>query len=215
MNVVVVASQKGGVGKSTIACNLAVKSAKENKKILLVDGDPQGSSIGFRAIREIDDIKAVQITQPTIHKDIKEFANFDIVFIDAGGRDNALLRSAIMAATNGVLIIPVLPSAYDIWATEDTFKILTEARVYTNIKAYAVFNRTIQNTVVSKEANEELQKLLAGYDVKMLNTILYNRVDYSKAIGEGLGVIEYKPDSKACEEINSLYHEITSGGINL
>jgi len=208
MNVIVVASQKGGVGKSTIACNLAVRSAKDSKKTLLVDGDPQGSSIGFRAIREIDDIKSVQITQPTIHKDINEFVNFDLVIIDAGGRDNALLRSSIMAATNGILIIPVLPSAYDIWATEDTFKILEEARVYTKIKAYAVFNRTIQNTVVSKEANEELQKLLVKYDVKMLNTILYNRVDYSKAIGEGLGVIEYKADAKAAEEINSLYGEI-------
>lgn len=210
MKTIVFAGQKGGIGKSTIACNIAVKAIKSGKNTLVVDGDPQGSSMGFRAIRETEDLKAVSITQPTIHQDIEAFNNFDLVIVDAGGRDNTLLRSAIMAAANGILIIPVLPSAYDIWATEDTFKILSEARVYKQIKAYAVFNRTIQNTKVAKEAHEELNKLLTKYDIESLNTILYNRVDYSQSIGEGQGVIEYKPDGKAAEEINELYNEIAN-----
>lgn len=208
MKSIVFAGQKGGIGKSTIACNIAVKSVKDGKETLIIDGDPQGSSIGFRAIRESADLKAVSIIQPKIHQDIEAFTNFDIVVVDAGGRDNMLLRSAIMAAANGVLIIPVLPSAYDIWSTEDTLKIIKEARVYKPIKAYAVFNRTIQNTKVAKEAHEELNKLLVKYDIEIFNTVLYNRVDYSQSIGEGMGVIEYKPEGKAAEEINSLYQEI-------
>lgn len=210
MKTIVFAGQKGGIGKSTIACNIAIKAIKSGKSTLIVDGDPQGSSMGFRAIRETEDLKAVSITQPKIHQDIEAFDNFDLVVIDAGGRDNTLLRSAIMAAASGILIIPVLPSAYDIWATEDTFKILSEARVYKPIKAYAVFNRTIQNTKVAKEAQEELNKLLDKYDIEFLNTVLYNRVDYSQSIGEGLGVIEYKSDGKAAEEINNLYDEIAN-----
>lgn len=208
MKVISVVNQKGGVGKSTIACNLAVCALNDNKKTLLIDADPQGSSLSFRAIREADDLKAVSITQPTIHKDISDFNNFDLVIIDAGGRDNTLFRSAVTAASKGILLIPVLPSQYDIWATEDTFKILKEARVYVDIEAYAVFNQTIQNTNISKEAKEALEELTAESDIKLLNTVLFSRVDYKKSISKGLGVVEYEPKGKASAEMKSLYQEI-------
>lgn len=209
MKVIVIGTQKGGVGKSTIAVNLAVKAVKMGKRVLIIDGDPQGSSIGFRAIRETDDLKAVSIVQPTIHKDIGDFSNFDIVIVDAGGRDNTLLRSAVMAAAEGILLIPVLPSPYDIWATKDTFEILEEARIYIDIEAYTVFNRTIENTYVSKDASEILSELLVKYDVKQLKVVLHSRVDYSRSIGEGKGVIEFSPKGKAAEEINRLYDELS------
>lgn len=208
MKVISVANQKGGVGKSTIACNLAICALNDKKRVLLIDADPQGSSLAFRAMREADDLKAVSITQPTIHKDIGDFENFDIVIIDAGGRDNTLFRSAVTAAAKGILLIPVLPSQYDIWATEDTFNILKEARVYVDIPAYAVFNQTIQNTTVSKEAKDALEELTAESDIKLLESVLFSRVDYKKSISKGLGVIEYQSKSKAADEMNNLYFEI-------
>ncbi|MGE5629662.1 MAG: ParA family partition ATPase [Caulobacteraceae bacterium] len=208
MKVISVVNQKGGVGKSTIACNLAVNAVFDGKRALLIDADPQGSSLSFRAIRQSDDIKAVSITQPTIHKDINDFSNFDVVIVDAGGRDNTLFRSAVTAASKGILLIPVLPSQYDIWAAEDTFKVLKEARIYVDIQAYAVFNQTIQNTTVSKEAREALEELAAESDIKLINTVLYSRVDYKKSISQGMGVIEYQPKGKAADEISSLYSEI-------
>lgn len=208
MKVIVVANQKGGVGKSTIACNIAVSAVNDNKKVLVIDADIQGSSLAFRAMRESDDLKAVSITQPTVHKDISDFENFDIVIVDAGGRDNTLFRSAITAASKGILIIPVLPSSYDIWATEDTFKVLQEARVYVDINAYAVFNQTIQNTIVSREAKELLDEITKESNITLLNTVLYSRVDYKKSISKGLGVVEYEPEGKAADEVNRLYNEI-------
>lgn len=210
MKVISVVNQKGGVGKSTIACNLAVNAVLDGKRTLIIDADPQGSSLAFRAIRKTDDIKAVSITQPTIHKDIGDFENFDLVIIDAGGRDNTLFRSAVTAAAKGILLIPVLPSQYDIWATEDTFKVLKEARVYVDIEAYAVFNQSIQNTTVSTEAREALEELTAESNIKILNTVLFSRVDYKKSIGQGMGVVEYQPKGKAAEETNNLYSEIKS-----
>ncbi len=208
MKVLSIVNQKGGVGKSTIACNLAVHAALDKKKTLIIDGDPQGSSMAFRAIRDKDDIRAVSITQPTIHKDISEFGTFDLIIIDAGGRDNTLFRSAVTAASKGMLIIPILPSQYDIWAAEDTFKTLEEARVYVDIDTYAVFNQTIQNTTVAQEAREALGELTAESDIKILDTVLYSRVDYKKSIAQGLSVVEYQPKSKASEEIANLYSEI-------
>lgn len=215
MKVITVANQKGGVGKSTIACNLAVCAAKEGKNTLIIDSDPQGSSISFRANREADDLQAVSIVTPTIHKDIVNFGNFDLIIVDAGGRDNALFRSAITAASNGLLLIPVLPSQYDIWAAIDTFEILKEARVFVDIPAYAVFNQVIAKTTVSKEAEEALNELTQSNEVKLLNTKLYSRVYYKESISLGLGVIEYSQKDKekaekAAEEMKSLYTEIKS-----
>jgi len=208
MKVISIVNQKGGVGKSTIAVNLAVCAVKDGQKVLLIDADVQGSSLAFRAIRETDDLQAVAITKPTIYKDVVNFENFDLIIIDAGGRDNTLFRSAIMAASYGILIIPVLPSQYDIWATEDTLESLREARSIVDIEAYALFNQVIQNTNVSKEAKEALEELTVENDVNLLNTVLYARVDYKKSISEGLGVIEYQPNGKAASEMDKLYNEI-------
>lgn len=213
MKVISVVNQKGGVGKSTIACNLAICAVKDGKNTLVIDSDPQGSSMAFRASREADDLQAVAITQQTIHKDVDKFSNFDIVIVDAGGRDNTLFRSAIAAASKGLLLVPVLPSQYDIWATADTFNVLKETRVYVDIPAYVVLNQIIANTSVSKEAKVALDELVSANDVKLLDTRLYSRVFYKESISDGRGVIEYtkkeeEKAEKAAEEINSLYEEI-------
>ena len=211
MKVISIVNTKGGVGKSTLTCNLAVAAAQDNKNVLIIDGDgKQASSLAFRALREKDDITAISITTPTINKDIKKFSDFDIIFIDVGGRDSTISRSAIMAAAEGLLLIPVLPSNYDIWATEDTFKLLDEARAFIDIKAYAVFNQVLPNTNIKivKEAKFALEEMSLEYNVPLLDQYLYSRVDYKSSVGEGKGVIEYNSKSKAALEVVNLYEEI-------
>jgi chromosome partitioning protein len=139
MKVITVANQKGGVGKTTIATNLAAMYAVKGYKTLLIDTDKQSSSMTFRASRPEDrpKINAVQITKPTVHKDVSSF-NADYVIIDAGGRDNAVYRSAIFASD--ILIIPIGASPYDIWSTEDTFQLYKEISSTKNFKACVLLN---------------------------------------------------------------------------
>lgn len=208
MMVVVVGNLKGGVGKSTISCNLGVAGVLDGKKVLVIDSDPQGSSMTFRAVRQTDNLKVVAMTKPTIHKDIGDFSNFDLIVVDAGGRDSALFRSAVVAATSGILLIPILPSQYDIWATEDTFAILKESRTLAEIRAYAMFNQVLPNTTTTQEAQDALEEMTGENAVSLLNNWFYNRVDYKKSISEGKGVMEYSPNSKAAQEVKALYNEV-------
>ena len=208
MKVFVIANQKGGVGKSTIACNLAVNFSIKNKNVLLIDTDIQESSISFRALRQSDDIKSISIKTPTIHKDIKSFENFDIVIIDAGGRDNGVLRSAILSAAYGILIVPTLPSVYDLWATEDTLKIIQDARVYQIIKSYILINQVIKANIV-KDTEEALNELIVKYDMELLKNSIFSRVVYRNSIKEGKGAIEMA-DKKAKEEMEQLTIELSN-----
>jgi chromosome partitioning protein len=193
---------KGGVGKSTISCNFAVAAAKDGKSVLLVDADIQPSSITFRALREADDFQAIQITTPTLHKDLVQF-NHDMIVIDAGGRDSKTFRSAIMAAD--LLVIPCLPSSVDFWAAEDVIEVLNEARAFKDIRAFFVLNQVIPNTKISGEIVEAMADL--QNDAKLLKGSLCSRIVYKNAMAEGMGVIE-KNDPKATTEMTALYNEI-------
>jgi chromosome partitioning protein len=210
MKVIVTANAKGGVGKSTITCNLAVAAAKDGKKVLIVDADPQQSSMAFRTLREDNNINATSLTKATIHKDITGFDNFDIVFVDVGGKNSDTLRSAILSANQGILLIPLQPSDLDFWGTEDTFQILNEARAFADIKAYAVLNQVLSNRQIkiTDETLKSLNEIAPDSNIKILDSMLYSRIAYKKSIGVGKGVIEYEPKGKAANEILDLYKEI-------
>jgi chromosome partitioning protein len=197
-----IGATKGGVGKSTIATNLSAIAARDGKNVLLVDADIQGSSMAFRAIRERDDIKAFQITTPTLHKDLSQFKQ-DWIIVDAGGRDSGTFRSAIMASD--ILIIPCLPSSVDFWADDDVIEILKEARVYKDIEAYFILNQVIPNTKLATEIIEAM----GSYNdhASLLKSRLHSRITYKNAFSEGKGVTETL-DKKAAAEVKQLYNEI-------
>ena len=204
--VITVASTKGGVGKSTIAVNLAVEAARDGKRVLLVDSDIQGSSIGFRAARERDDIKAMSIITSTLHRDLGDFKNFDCIIVDVGGRDTGVFRSALLAAD--IVIVPVLPSQYDIWAAADNVENIRLARVVKEIKAFFLFNQVIQGTKISGEATAALEEIIGDDGIRLMESQLVSRVAYKNSISKGLGVSEYEPNGKAAAEMHALYDEI-------
>lgn len=203
--IITVGNTKGGVGKSTISVNLAVEAARGGKKVLLVDTDPQGSSIAFRAEREQDDIRAIALVSDKLHKDIKEFsAAFDWIVIDAGGRDNAVFRSAVAACD--LFLLPVQPSQFDIWAAEDAVKIFQEIQPFNEMQGRIVLNMVRPNTKVCREAQEALDLYLDK--LPLVSQRLHNRVAYKTSISNGLGVSEFEPSGKAAVDICGLYNEL-------
>ena len=202
MRIITIGNSKGGVGKSTIACNLAVAAVNRRMKVLLVDADPQGSSMSFRQLREAEDLTAVSICTPTLHQDVQKFSA-DIVFIDAGGRDTKTFRSAIAAAD--LLVIPILSGLFDVAGTEQTIETLAEIRSYKSIPGRFLYNQ-VRTTVTAKDTAEALGDY--ADEVQPLKTSLHYHEFLKKALIAGKGVTEYRPGSTPANEIYAILDEI-------
>jgi chromosome partitioning protein len=196
-----VLNQKGGVGKTTIATNLAAVCSRAGNRVLLVDADPQGSSMAWSAAREGDPLfPVVAMAKPTLHRDLPEIASdYDVVVIDGAPRVNDLGRAAILASD--VVLIPVQPSPYDVWASADTVQLIREAQQFKeNLKAVFVINRKIVNTAIGRDVH----KALGEFEFPVLSAALCQRVIYAESAGQGLSVIETDPKSEAALELAQL-----------
>ncbi|TXN15071.1 AAA family ATPase [Methylobacterium sp. WL122] len=200
-----VLNQKGGVGKTTVATNLAAVCAKAGNRVLLVDADPQGSSMAWSSAREGEPLfPVISMAKPTLHKDLPELASdYDVVIIDGAPRVNDLGRAAILASD--IVLIPVQPSPYDVWASADTVQLIKEAQQYKeNLKAVFVINRRIVNTAIGRDVVSALEQ----FDFPVLTAGFSQRVIYAESAMQGLSVIEADPKSEAAMEVAQLAAEL-------
>ncbi|EJF78843.1 Sporulation initiation inhibitor protein soj [Candidatus Bartonella washoeensis] len=198
-------NQKGGVGKTTLSVNLAASFARTGARVLLIDGDPQGSALDWAAAREGDPLfPVVGLPRATIHKEITQIGhNYDHIIIDGPPRVTDLARSALMASD--FVLIPVQPSPYDIWAADGIVKLIDEARVYKeNLKSAFVINRKIVNTAIGRDVGEAL----AVYPVHVLSASVAQRVIFAEATAQGKAVYEINEQGSAAAEIEAVAVEL-------
>lgn len=205
--ILTVGNTKGGVGKSTLALNLAIARSIEGRRVWLVDGDRQGTAITAMAFRSqaghLPLIKSTALPDgTTLHAEItRHRGEFDDVVIDAGGRDSTALRAALVLSD--VLLVPFAPRSLDLWALQDVATLIDEARVINpDLRALAVLN----GADVAGTDNEDAAQALFNYpQLTYLPTPVRRRKSYANAAGIGLSVLEAKPkDTKAIAEVKKL-----------
>jgi chromosome partitioning protein len=204
--IITCASVKGGVGKSTVAVNLTVMRTMAGDRVLLIDGDQQGTMSDWVLHRQNQghptDWTTISLSGAAIRPEVLKLKdNYDHVIIDAGGRDTQSLRAALSVAD--IALIPCPPRSFDLWSMEQLASLVQDARcVNPSLQAKAFINMGDSRS----SDNEQSQAFINEVDgIDMISVVIGQRKEFSNAVAEGLAVVELKPkQSKAVAELERL-----------
>ncbi|STO18193.1 plasmid partitioning protein ParA [Escherichia coli] len=190
--IILVASQKGGCGKSTTSVNICAELARKNKDVVLIDADKQGTAARWASDRNAGEVA------PVIHC-VQKFDNiretlldldkrYEYVVVDTAGRDSREMRTGMTAAD--VLLVPFRPSQPDLDTLPHLVEVIAEAMDFNpKLKAYAMLTMAPSNPVVN-EANEAREYLAEYPQLELLKTVVRDRKIYRDCMAEGKGVVE-------------------------
>lgn len=206
--IIAVINEKGGVGKTTLSTNLARAIQLKGKTVLLIDSDPQGSLRDWHAAAgEDNDLPpVVAMDRATQFKDLALLSQaYDYTIIDGAPSVQELAVAAIK--NSDLVLVPVQPSPYDIWATESLVELIkARQEVGSKLKAGFVISRQIVGTKLSSDVREAL----LGYELPILVNGTCQRVSYPTTAAQGKTVFDETPASAASVEINKLADEVMS-----
>lgn len=198
-----IANRKGGVGKTTLATNVAVNLSRKGK-VLLVDGDEQKSAFKWNEYRQ-DKLPSVFVLDNLI--DTLEPLNdqYEYIIIDVAGRDSQIFREALLISDN--LIIPTQASLIDLEVLEYVSEKIAQAHDNNpDLVSYVVINKAPTN--YRNTESEQAQAFIGQFDnLMLLNTIIHDRKAFRDAFVESLSVSEMS-DPKASNELQQFLSEI-------
>lgn len=201
VKVISIAQQKGGAGKSTIAAHLAVALAQQNRRVALVDIDPQGSLTMWHTLREkqfgkgYTGINFVSSSGWRVGNAISQCkVNVDFVIIDSPPHTETEAKGAIREAD--FVIIPMQPSPTDLWATKATLDFAKSEKKLVKV----LLNRYNPASRIAREITSHISDRLTSH--------IGNRVVFASCLAQGRCVTESDPQSQAAEEIKALVQEV-------
>jgi chromosome partitioning protein len=197
LHIITLAAQKGGVGKTTLAVNLAVAAQVAGLKTALFDLDPQESATAWSERRKaefphVEPISARRLNQAV---DAAEANGFDLTVIDTPPAAGAEVVAAAQRAD--LVLIPCRPSLVDLDAIKRTAQLITT----TGRSAFVVLNAAPPTATALLD---DARALAENTGLKVADPVLRERSVYRAAWPYGLGVTEHEPAGKAAQEIASL-----------
>jgi chromosome partitioning protein len=190
-------SQKGGSGKTTLACHVAVAAHEAGQRVVLIDTDPQQSATVWGQAREAAEpvIATASVTDLARVLAAAEAERIDLAVIDTA--PHAAPDAGRIARAAGLVVIPCRPSAFDIAAAEGAVRIIRAAG------ARAVF--VLSACPFRAPEIAETRAALAAYGLPVAPVEITDRRAFSRALATGRAVTEFEMDGKAAEEIRALW----------
>lgn len=205
MKIIALLNEKGGSGKSTAAINLACALHRAGRRVVLIDADPQGTARDWREASPADaDLPPViPLDRPEVLLTSIKTLAADFAIIDTPAKAEKMSANVVRIAD--VAIIPVQPSAADVWASAAAVKLVQSKRdVGGQIDAAFLATRISSATKLSRE-------IMSGdwnqYGIDMLDQGISNRVAYAQALSDGVSVFETR-DAQAKLEIENIIKEM-------
>jgi chromosome partitioning protein len=204
--ILIIGNTKGGVGKTTLAVNLAIIRAREGRDVLLVDGDEQRTAMSFTELRNgalhEAGYTAVALQGGAVRSEVRKLApKYDDVIIDVGGRDTGALRAALTVGER--VLVPIQPRSFDVWSIEGMAELVSEAReINPSLDAMSMLNAADVQGRDNDDAAAVLQETAA---IRFVAATLVRRKAFPNAAAAGKGVVEFTPrDRKAVTELTAL-----------
>ena len=202
MRVVAFTSDKGGMGKSTAALNLACAATEDRLEVAVLDLDPQASVGRWARLRKKAGHPARPLAETCVPIDIDDRlgelrgAGADLVLLDTAGRDNNAITAAIAAAN--LILIPCHPTDLELSTLGPTL-----ARLRTDQKEHYVLLIDWSAGAVRRRADAAAAIGRAGGRVAPV--IYTHRSDYRLALEQGQGVTEFQPTQAAAKEVRGVW----------
>lgn len=206
MPIIAVVGNKGGAGKTTLSVNIAAGLSK-TASIAMIDADPQGSSLQWRAIAGDNVNFPVYAPTFSLREQAQNYATKnEYVLIDCPPSVHAQQTMSVLEFAD-LAMIPVQPSPIDLWATVHIEKAIGEAReVNPGLKALLVINQLESRTTLSKLVRQVLGEIA----LPVADTAVRRRAVYRNSALEGKSVFDVgKRGADAAAELYSLIHEVT------
>jgi len=203
---------KGGVGKSTMACNAAAWLAEDSGQAVgLLDTDVQRHAVSWARLR-LDEANVPPVrgavaygAEGVLNVGRDMAASFAHLVIDAGGRDSPELRAAMQVAD--VLVMPYCPSQFDLYSVRDMARLIVEVRQFNpDIRPLAFINRASTNWI---STDAEKARTAIATVLPCASTIVHLRKAFSTSVETGRAVFEVgRRGEPAASEFTSLWLEV-------
>ena len=196
--IIAVAQQKGGAGKTMIAAQFGAALAEQGR-VALLDIDPQGSLTAWGRLREgaakaNPALEVIAVSGWRLANELEKLkSTHDYVLVDTPPVIDSDARRAIRGAD--LVLVPMNPAPPDLWAAEGTLKLAAEERR----PAALLFNRA----PAASKLRKRLEAEIAARRLTLLPVALANRAGYANAFADGLGVAEAGATPQAAEEVRA------------
>jgi chromosome partitioning protein len=196
MKLIVLANQKGGVGKSTLCAHLAVEAGRRANQAALIDTDPQGSLVAWWNARQAQEPVLVQAAPEALGEacEVLKTKGVEWLFVDTPPALSKEIRRVCSVAS--LVLIPVRPSPHDLRSVGATVRMvesLGKPMVF-------VVNSATKRARITAEASIVLSQRGTVASVQV-----GHRVDFASSMTDGRTVQELDPQSPSADEITALW----------